>query len=167
MELLLYAYLYLAIICNCRTCYAAKQSEEFNITTEPSSSVIKTQYLLQSSRQLLPSRGQLSRAEVMNGIIQTIQLTKILPSAMISTAELLATTEIRYMKVLITSSADVKTQHFLENISATRNLQQFDDYRLSKKASMIVGVWFIPGIIILFLFCRYIPGWCANKLNTG
>ena len=33
---------------------------------------------------------------------------------------------------------------------------------LSKKASMIVGVGFIPGIILLYVGCRYVPEWFSK-----
>ena len=30
---------------------------------------------------------------------------------------------------------------------------------LGRRASIIVGVGFIPGILLLFIFCRYVPDW--------
>ena len=37
---------------------------------------------------------------------------------------------------------------------------------LSKQASTIVGLGFIPGIILLFIFCRYVPEWFAKVTSN-
>lgn len=43
-----------------------------------------------------------------------------------------------------------------------RSLLVDDHGDLSKEASLIVGVGFIPGILLLFIFCRYVPDWCTK-----
>ena len=35
----------------------------------------------------------------------------------------------------------------------------------SKQATLIVCIWFIPGIAFFFLCCRYVPDWCADRFE--
>ena len=44
-------------------------------------------------------------------------------------------------------------------------VDEFYDERLTEKASMFVGVMFVPGMIALYIFCRYIPGKVIDACN--
>ena len=37
---------------------------------------------------------------------------------------------------------------------------------LRQKASMIVGVFFVPGILLLYVFCRYVPDKIIDACQT-
>lgn len=59
-----------------------------------------------------------------------------------------------------------KTTNMTNAMNATQNP---DDLMGNKKnvqmASLLVLVAFIPGLVVAFLFCRFVPGWIHDKMD--
>ena len=45
-------------------------------------------------------------------------------------------------------------------------LDEHGSPELRQKASMIVGVFFVPGILLLYVFCRYVPDKIIDACQT-
>ena len=69
--------------------------------------------------------------------------------------------------VLLTKTTNTVSRLITRNPSGiTPPRKQYVDYRRhSKQATLFVCIGFIPGIAFFFVFCRYVPDWCADRFQ--
>ncbi|XP_057316719.1 uncharacterized protein LOC130657726 [Hydractinia symbiolongicarpus] len=63
----------------------------------------------------------------------------------------------------LTTTTESPTITLMTTPNTTASPDPHDD--LSKKASLIVGLGFIPGMLVLYLCCRYVPDY-VSKLTA-
>lgn len=89
-----------------------------------------------------------SSSEIVKKIISSRTLTTQSPATKIPTTKKLTTRR--------TNTTAEPTRH--------HGLTEKEHAMLSQKASLIVGAVFIPALILLFIFCRFVPA-CLQKLT--
>ena len=59
------------------------------------------------------------------------------------------------------------TSNITYNVNATQSPDDFtkENEKNMQLASLLVLVGFIPGLVIAFLFCRFVPGWIHDKMD--